>query len=52
MAVTASPAESPDDDEKNRLLERWENELADFSNALIGHSLNDWLSRDEVILKI
>ena len=40
-----------DADEKDRLLKRWEDELADFSSAFIGRSLEEWLNRgDEVIL--
>ena len=37
--------------EKARLLKRWEAELADFSSAFIGRSLEEWVNRtDEVIL--
>jgi hypothetical protein len=34
---------SLNDDEKERLLKRWEEELADFSSAFIGQSLSEWL---------
>ncbi len=44
-------SDSLDSDEKDRLLRRWEEELADFSSAFIGRSLGEWLNRkDEVIL--
>ena len=44
-------SDSLDLDEKNRLLSRWEAELADFSSAFIGRSLTEWLNRkDQVIL--
>jgi hypothetical protein len=36
-----------DSDEKERLLKRWEEELADFSSAFIGRSLSEWLNRDD-----
>jgi hypothetical protein len=42
---------SLDLDEKNRLLKRWEDELADYSSAFIGRSIKEWIKReDEVIL--
>ncbi len=38
-------------DEKARLLKRSEEELANFSSAFIGRSLEEWVNRtDEVIL--
>jgi hypothetical protein len=44
-------SDSLDLDEKNRLLSRWEAELADFSSVFIGRSLTEWLNRkDQVIL--
>jgi hypothetical protein len=44
-------SDSLDLDEKDRLLRRWEAELADFSSAFIGRSLTEWLNRkDEAIL--
>jgi hypothetical protein len=36
-----------DSDEKERLLKRWEEELADFLSAFIGRSLSEWLNRDD-----
>jgi hypothetical protein len=42
---------SLDEDAQERLLKRWEEELADYTSAFIGRSLHDWLHRtDEVIL--
>jgi hypothetical protein len=39
-----------DSDEKERLLRRWEGELADFSSAFIGRSLEEWLNRDDEVI--
>jgi hypothetical protein len=35
-----------DTEDKDRLLNRWEDELAAFCEAFIGHSLTEWLARD------
>jgi hypothetical protein len=44
-------SDSLDSDEKDRLLRRWEEELADFSSAFIGRSLEESINgKDEVIL--
>jgi hypothetical protein len=44
-------SDSLDSEENDRLLSRWEAELADFSNAFIGRSLTEWQNRkDQVIL--
>jgi hypothetical protein len=39
-----------DSEEKERLLKRWEDELADFSSAFIGRSLSEWLNREDGII--
>ena len=38
-------ADELDDEEKDRLFKRWEEEVAHFSRALIGQSLDDWVAR-------
>jgi hypothetical protein len=44
-------SDSLDEDARERLLSRWEEELADFSSGFIGRSLSEWLNReDQVIL--
>ena len=43
-------ADSLDLDEKERLLKRWEDELADFSSAFIGQSIEDWIKRDDEVI--
>jgi hypothetical protein len=35
--------DSLDEEDKDRLLKRWEAELADFSSAFIGRSVGEWL---------
>ena len=37
-------ADELDDEEKDRLFKRWEEEVAYFSRALIGQSLDDWVA--------
>ena len=42
---------SLDEDARDRLLKRWEAELADYISAFIGRSFTEWVNRsDEVIL--
>ena len=44
-------SDSLDTKARERLLSRWEAELADYTSAFIGRSLEEWLARnDEVIL--
>ena len=44
-------SDSLDIEARDRLLSRWEAELADYTSAFIGRSLEEWLARnDEVIL--
>ena len=44
-------SDSLDAEARERLLSRWEAELADYTSAFIGRSLEEWLARnDEVIL--
>jgi len=44
-------SDSLDEEARDRLLMRWEAELADYSSAFIGRSLTEWLEReDQVIL--
>ena len=44
-------SDSLDDEARDRLLMRWEAELADYSSAFISRSLTEWLEReDQVIL--
>ena len=43
-------SDSLDLDEKERLLKRWEDELADFSSAFIGRSFEDWIKRDDEVI--
>jgi hypothetical protein len=42
--------DSLDSDEKERLLKRWEDELADFSSAFVGCSLLDWVNRENQVI--
>ena len=37
-------------DEKERLLKRWEEEVAQFSRALVGWSLEEWISREKNVI--
>ena len=47
----AEYAGSLDEETRDRLLKRWEAELADYTSAFIGRSFSEWFSRsDEVIL--
>jgi hypothetical protein len=47
----AEYGDSLDDDARDRLLKRWEAELADYTSAFIGRSFTEWVNRsDEVIL--
>jgi hypothetical protein len=39
-----------DSDKKERLLKRWEGELADYSSAFIGRSLSEWLNKDDEVI--
>ena len=42
---------SLDEEARERLLRRWEGELADYTSAFISRSLTEWLEReDQVIL--
>ena len=44
-------SDSLDAEARERLLKRWEEELADYTSAFIGRSLTEWLEReDQVIL--
>ena len=44
-------SDSLDEEARERLLKRWEEELADYTSAFIGRSLTEWLERkDQVIL--
>lgn len=36
-----------DEVERNKLLKRWEVELADFTRASVGSSLHDWMNKDQ-----
>ena len=36
-------SDSLDLDEKNRLLKRWEDELADYSSTFIGRLIKEWI---------
>ena len=38
-------ADQLDDEEKDCLLKRWEEEVAQFSKALIGQSVGEWVAR-------
>jgi hypothetical protein len=42
--------DSLDSDEKERLLKRWEDELADFSSAFVGCSLLDWVNGENQVI--
>ena len=46
----AEYSDSLDSDAKERLLKRWEAELADFSSAFIGRSFEEWIKRDDEII--
>ena len=39
-------SDSLDKKDKDRLLRRWEDELAAYSEPFIGHSLSEWLARE------
>lgn len=39
-----------DSDERDRLLKRWEEEVSQFSRALIGLSIDDWIQRDKHVI--
>ena len=42
---------SLDENERDRLFKRWEDELADYTSAFIGRSFEEWFHRsDEIIL--
>ena len=44
-------SDSLDEEARERLLRRWEGELADYTSAFIGRSVTEWLQRsDEAIL--
>ena len=40
-------SDSLDEEARERLLRRWEAELADYTSAFIGRSLKEWLERDD-----
>jgi hypothetical protein len=46
----ADYADSLDLDEQNRLLSRWEEEVAAHSEALIGQSLAEWVKREQDVI--
>ena len=46
----AEYSDSLDSDEKERLLKRWETELADFSSTFIGRSFEEWIKRDDEVI--
>ena len=43
----AEVSDSLDIEARERLLSRWEAELADYTSAFIGRSLKEWLKRDD-----
>jgi hypothetical protein len=43
-------SDSLDKEARNRLLRRWEAELASFSSAFIGRSVTEWLQRDDEVI--
>ncbi|KAH9203596.1 hypothetical protein DL95DRAFT_501919 [Leptodontidium sp. 2 PMI_412] len=43
-------SDSLDEEARDRLLRRWEAELANFSSAFIGRSLEEWLQRDDEVI--
>jgi hypothetical protein len=40
-------SDSLDEEARERLLHRWEVELADYTSAFIGRSVTEWLERDD-----
>ena len=40
-------SDSLDKEVREQLLSRWEAELADYTSAFIGRSLQEWLERDD-----
>jgi hypothetical protein len=40
-------SDSLDEEARERLLRRWEGELADYTSAFIGRSVTEWLERDD-----
>jgi hypothetical protein len=43
-------SDSLDKEARKRLLYRWEAELADYTSAFIGRSLEEWLRRDDEVI--
>jgi hypothetical protein len=43
-------SDSLDEEARERLLARWEAELADYTSAFIGRSLGEWLKRDDEVI--
>ena len=39
-----------DEDTRDRLLKRWEAELADYTSAFIGRSFSEWINRDDEVI--
>jgi hypothetical protein len=43
-------SDSLDEEARERLLRRWEVELADYTSAFIGRSVTEWLERDDRVI--
>ncbi len=43
-------SDSLEEEARERLLRRWEAELADYTSAFIGRSLAEWLERDDEVI--
>jgi hypothetical protein len=43
-------SDSLDEEARDRLLARWEREVAKFSSALIGLSVTEWMSREDQVI--
>jgi hypothetical protein len=39
-----------DKEVRERLLRRWEGELADYTSAFISRSMTEWLERDDQVI--
>jgi hypothetical protein len=46
----AELSESLNKEARDRLLKRWEREVAKFARALIGPSVTEWLNREDQVI--
>jgi hypothetical protein len=43
-------SDSLDEEARERLLKRWEQEVSKFTRALIGPSVTEWLNREDQVI--